>query len=67
MMTAMNVATIVSATEGFTGADLKRLVEDGKAICAYDKSRRNELKEPVAYFLGCRGGRTRKQAALCGG
>jgi len=40
-----------SATEGFTGADLKRLVEDGKAIYAYDKSKRLELKPPTDYFL----------------
>lgn len=46
-----DLATLVSATEGFTGADLKRLVEDGKAIYAYDKAHRNELKAPTDYFL----------------
>jgi len=28
---------LVAATEGFTGADLKAMVEDGKAIFAYDR------------------------------
>jgi len=35
----------------FHGADLKRLVEDGKAIYAYDKAKRVDLKEPTDYFL----------------
>jgi SpoVK/Ycf46/Vps4 family AAA+-type ATPase len=47
----VDLATLTSATEGFTGADLKRLVEDGKAIYAYDKSKRLELKPPTDYFL----------------
>src|SRR5262249_31450463 len=31
----VDVAALKSATDGFTGADLKRLIEDGKAIYAY--------------------------------
>ena len=42
---------MTSATEGFTGADLKRLIDDGKAIYAYDKSKRHDLKPPTEYFL----------------
>ena len=42
---------LISATEGFTGADLKRLVEDGKAIYAYDKSKNAGLKKTTDYFL----------------
>src|SRR5215813_4369184 len=32
----IQVLDLVEATEGFTGADLKRLIEDGKALYAYD-------------------------------
>ena len=47
----VDLAALRSATEGFTGADLKRLVEDGKAIYAYDKAKRLDLKAPTDYFL----------------
>jgi len=42
---------LVAATEGFTGADLKRLVEDGKAIYVYDKAKGVELKPTSDYFM----------------
>jgi ATP-dependent 26S proteasome regulatory subunit len=42
---------IVSATEGFTGADLKRLVEDGKTLYAYDRAKGRPLRAPTEYFL----------------
>jgi transitional endoplasmic reticulum ATPase len=45
------VAALIPATEGFTGADLKRLVEDGKTLYAYDKAQQVEMKEPTDYFL----------------
>ncbi len=47
----VDMTALIAATENFTGADLKRLVEDGKAIYAYDKARRSNLKEPTYYFL----------------
>lgn len=47
----VDMAALLPATEGFTGADLKRLVEDGKTLYAYDKAKRMELKEPTGYFL----------------
>ena len=31
----VQVSRLASATDGFTGADLKRLIEDGKALFAY--------------------------------
>jgi ATP-dependent 26S proteasome regulatory subunit len=34
-----DVARVADATEGFTGADLKRLVEDAKTLLAYDRVR----------------------------
>jgi len=46
-----SLAALQAATEGFTGADLKRLVEDGKAIYAYDKAKQFDLKTPTDYFL----------------
>jgi transitional endoplasmic reticulum ATPase len=42
---------LIAATEGFTGADLKRLVEDGKAIYVYDKAKGAELKPTTDYFM----------------
>ena len=47
----VDMTALTLATEGFTGADLKRLVDDGKAIYAYDKSKRLDLKVPTDYFL----------------
>jgi ATP-dependent 26S proteasome regulatory subunit len=47
----VDMEALKSATEGFTGADLKRMVEDGKAIYAYDKSKGIEHKAPTEYFL----------------
>jgi transitional endoplasmic reticulum ATPase len=47
----VDVAALIPATEGFTGADLKRLVEDGKTLYAYDKAQQVEMKEPTDYFL----------------
>lgn len=46
-----DVAALVAATENFTGADLKRLTEDGKALYAYDKSQKADLKPVTDYFL----------------
>lgn len=42
---------IAEASEGFTGADLKRTVEDSKALFAYDRSRNSKLREADDYFL----------------
>jgi transitional endoplasmic reticulum ATPase len=42
---------VIAATEGFTGADLKRMVEDGKAIYAYDKAKQVKLEPLTQYFL----------------
>jgi transitional endoplasmic reticulum ATPase len=42
---------LIAATEGFTGADLKRMVEDGKAIYAYDRARAVEPMPTTQYFI----------------
>jgi ATP-dependent 26S proteasome regulatory subunit len=47
----VDVPRLVSAAEGFTGADLKRLVEDAKAIYAYDKSRGVQPTTTTDYFM----------------
>jgi ATP-dependent 26S proteasome regulatory subunit len=46
-----NLHRLVAATEGFTGADLKRLVEDGKTLYAYDKAQERPPKHSTDYFL----------------
>jgi transitional endoplasmic reticulum ATPase len=53
---SVDIPALVSATDGFTGADLKRLVEDGKGLYVYDKAQTVELKEPTHYFLAAVGG-----------
>jgi transitional endoplasmic reticulum ATPase len=44
-------APLVEATEGFTGADLKRLIDDGKNLYAYDQVRKLPLRPATEYFL----------------
>jgi ATP-dependent 26S proteasome regulatory subunit len=46
-----DIPQLVAATEGFTGADLKRLVEEGKILYAYDLVQGSLLKSPTEYFL----------------
>jgi SpoVK/Ycf46/Vps4 family AAA+-type ATPase len=50
-LAGLDLDALVRASEGFTGADLKRLVEDGKNLLAYDRAQRRPLREAVAYFL----------------
>src|SRR5207249_11485585 len=47
----VDAAAIAGATDGFTGADVKRLVEDGKVLLAYDRARRMPLRPATEYFL----------------
>src|SRR5687768_10811445 len=46
-----NVPQIVNATAEFTGADLKRTVEDGKSLCAFDLVSGAPLKPVSEYFV----------------
>jgi SpoVK/Ycf46/Vps4 family AAA+-type ATPase len=50
-LAGLDVTALVRATEGFTGADLKRLVEDGKNLLAYDRARQRPTREVLTYFL----------------
>jgi SpoVK/Ycf46/Vps4 family AAA+-type ATPase len=47
----VDIPVIASMTEGFTGADLKRLSEDGKTLYAYDKLRAGVRPDITNYFL----------------
>jgi transitional endoplasmic reticulum ATPase len=46
-----SASRLVEATEGLTGADLKRLVEDAKTLYAYDKVQGHSLRPSTEYFL----------------
>jgi predicted AAA+ superfamily ATPase len=43
-------ARLAAEAEGLTGADLKRVVEDGKALFAYDKARSLAMRPAEEYF-----------------
>jgi shikimate kinase len=47
----VNFAELAELSEGFTGADLKRLCEDGKNLFAYDLASRRPLRRATEYFL----------------
>jgi SpoVK/Ycf46/Vps4 family AAA+-type ATPase len=47
---AIGIDRLVSATAGFTGADLKRLLEDGKNLYAYDRANGVPLRPVTEYF-----------------
>ncbi len=47
----VKVPELMGATEGFTGADLKRMVEDAKAIYAYDKATGAAMGRTTEYFV----------------
>jgi hypothetical protein len=42
---------LAEATAGFTGADLKRTLEDGKMLYAFDRASNTPLKRLTGYFL----------------
>ena len=47
----VSIPELVAATEGFTGADLKALIDDGKALYAYDEAQVVERRPVTEYFL----------------
>jgi ATP-dependent 26S proteasome regulatory subunit len=47
----VDVGRLAAATEGFTGADLRRLVDDGKNLLAFDRVRRRPPRPVTEYFL----------------
>src|SRR5215469_14865155 len=46
-----DTANVTAATEGFTGADMKRLVEDAKGLYAYQRSLGGQRREATEYFV----------------
>jgi ATP-dependent 26S proteasome regulatory subunit len=50
-LAGLDLAAVVRASDGFTGADLKRLIEDGKNLLAYDRSRGSAPRPLTNYFL----------------
>jgi tRNA A37 threonylcarbamoyladenosine biosynthesis protein TsaE len=47
----IDVGRLAAATESFSGADLKRVVDDGKGLLAFDRVAGTELKPLTEYFL----------------
>ena len=47
----VDVQQLVEATAGFTGADLRPVVDDGKNLLAHDKVHQRMPKPPTSYFL----------------
>jgi hypothetical protein len=47
----VDVERVAAAAEGLTGADLKRLVEEGKTLFAYDRAQGRPTDEATGYFL----------------
>lgn len=50
-LSEVDVQQLVEATDGFTGADLGPVVDDGKNLFAWDKANERDLKPATAYFL----------------
>ena len=49
-LSEVNLEAIVSATDGFTGADLKRTVDDGKALYAFDRVNGAPIEAMEHYY-----------------
>ncbi|PYP64857.1 MAG: hypothetical protein DMD26_12580 [Gemmatimonadetes bacterium] len=47
----VEVDVLAEASEGLSGADLKRVVEDGKLLFAYERARGTPAQPVTAYFL----------------
>jgi ATP-dependent 26S proteasome regulatory subunit len=47
----VDVPAIAAASEGLAGADLKRVVEDGKLLFAFDREKKGVTNPPTNYFL----------------
>jgi transitional endoplasmic reticulum ATPase len=50
-LAAFDIDSVLAITEGFTGADMKRLVEDAKGLYGFDRSLRNLIRAATDYFL----------------
>lgn len=50
-LASCDTAQVLAATDGFTGADIKRLVEDAKGFYAFDRAAKNALRTATEYFI----------------
>ncbi len=50
-MGEVDIPRLARATEGLSGADLTRLIEDGKLLFAYDRAQGHPTRPAVEYFL----------------
>jgi ATP-dependent 26S proteasome regulatory subunit len=48
---AVAIQELAAATGGFTGADIKRLLDDGKNLYAFDRAKNQPLRPVTDYFL----------------
>jgi hypothetical protein len=49
-MGAADLDALAAATDGLTGADLKRLIDDGKLLFAYDTATNKITRSATEYF-----------------
>jgi ATP-dependent 26S proteasome regulatory subunit len=47
----VEIEALTVASEGLSGADLKRVVEDGKLLFAFDRERKRPTRPSTEYFL----------------
>jgi hypothetical protein len=50
-LTELDIDAVAAVSEGLTGADIKRLVEDGKLLYAYDLAAGREMRPVTDYFV----------------
>ena len=50
-LAGLDLDRLAEVSDGFTGADLKRLSEDGKNLYAHDRARGRPLRAATDYFL----------------
>jgi transitional endoplasmic reticulum ATPase len=51
VLRGLDLERLTAAAEGFTGADLKRVIDDGKALYAFDRASAQEIQPITDYFL----------------
>jgi transitional endoplasmic reticulum ATPase len=51
VLRGLDLNQLTAAAEGFTGADLKRVIDDGKALYAFDRAAGQSLQPITDYFL----------------
>jgi SpoVK/Ycf46/Vps4 family AAA+-type ATPase len=47
----VDIEAIAAASEGLAGADLKRVVEDGKLLFAFEREKKGRTEPATTYFL----------------